>query len=137
MSGSRLAYEDQPKPADMSDESTDDDSDTGSVLAPKKELDMRLSSIVDCLNNLYRLSYKIRNPALRPTTTKAILYKEVDPETGIDVFEKFHEVDKMHTAELLALLRQGRHAPEGLGDYLAPRLATSVTLRRRCFKYWQ
>ncbi|MBE3044226.1 hypothetical protein IMZ48_16980 [Candidatus Bathyarchaeota archaeon] len=120
----------------MSEESTDD-SDLEEGPGPRKELAMRASSIADCLNSLYRLSYKIRNPTLRPTTTKAILYKEVDPETGIDVFDQFYALDDMHIRELFALLRQGRHTPDGFEDYLAPRLAASITLRRRCFKYWQ
>lgn len=121
----------------MSEESTDDDSDLEAGSGPRKELAMRLSSITDCLNSLYRQSYKIRNPTLRPTTIKAILYKEVDPETNVDVFDKLHELDVMHIHELLVLLRQGRESPAGSKDTLGPRLATSITLRRRCFKYWQ
>lgn len=137
ISGKRLPFEDQPKPADLSEESTDEDSDSDFGPRSRKELAMRLSNITDCLNSLYRLSYKIRDPTLGPTTTKAILYKEVDPETNIEVFDKLHELDMMHTHELLLLLRQGRQPPNGFEDFIAPRLATSITLRRRCFKYWQ
>ena len=136
VSGARLPFEEQPKPADLSEESTDE-SDSDDSPGPRKELTMRLSSIVDCLNNLYRLSYKIRNPALRPTTAKAMLYKEIDPETNVDILDKYHDLDVSHIDELLRLLRQGRRPPEGFIDFMAPRLAAAVTLRRRCFKYWQ
>lgn len=98
---------------------------------------MRMSSIVDCLNSLYRLSYKIRNPNLRPSTTKAARYREPDPDTNIDVFEEFKKFDFNHVLELLKLLRQSRTHPEGFTEYLPERLAESIVLRRRHFKYWQ
>jgi tetratricopeptide (TPR) repeat protein len=136
VSGTRLPFESQPKPADLSEESTDD-SDLEDNLRPRKELAMRASSIVDCLNSLYHLSYKIRNPNLRPFATNAILHKEIDQETNIDVFDVFADIDERHVSELLGLFRQGRLVPEEFKEYLPPRLASSITLRRRYFKYWE
>lgn len=136
VSGARLPFESQPKPADLSEESTDE-SDLEDGSKPKEELVTRLSSIVDCLNSLYRLSYKIRNPNLRPSTTKAILLKRIDLETGVDVFERYAELDASHVTELFTLLRQGRGVSKDSNAYLLPRLSSSINLRRRYFKYWQ
>ncbi len=101
---------------------------------------MRLSSVVDIIKKLYELGFKIRDPRLRPSSFKASLYREVDPDTGVDLFEVFSEFDRRHVKAFLHSVRQGREPPAGVGtsaDFLEPRLAASITLRRKHFRYWE
>ncbi|CAM1509045.1 Fc.00g027840.m01.CDS01 [Cosmosporella sp. VM-42] len=137
VSGRRLAFEDQPRPHDISNYESADDSDSDGSSESRHELSMRLSGMIDLLNSLYKLSYKIRNPNLRPASTKAISYKEIDPETNIDVFDEFVKVDKTHVSELLSFMRQGRDVAARDHEFLQQRLATSITLRRKYFGYWK
>ena len=77
VSGKRLPYEEASAQSDSEDEdslSDSDDSEAGS--SPKTELAIRLSNIRSTIDHLYKLSFKIRNPALRPRTLKATLYEE-------------------------------------------------------------
>ncbi|OCL09406.1 hypothetical protein AOQ84DRAFT_388198, partial [Glonium stellatum] len=70
ISGARLPYEQQSSLSNLSqDDSSDSDEQT-------TELEMRLSSIRDILNHMNKLSFTIRNPALRPKSLKAISYRE-------------------------------------------------------------
>jgi hypothetical protein len=135
VSGARPAFEDQAPPDD-SGESTDESDDDD---PPRNELSMRLSTIVDLVKKLYELGFKIRDPRLRPSS-KASLYREVDPETAVDLFNAFAEFDQKHVDALLHSLRQGRGliiSTTGASDYLVPRLVASITLRRKNFRYWE
>lgn len=144
VSETRLPYEDQAKPdsseslnGDDDDDffSEDDDSDAGSS---KNELTMRYEEIVDIIDNLYKLSVRIRTPTIRSRSLKAASYHPKDPETGIDILGAYASYDRQHTEELLWHLRRP-HVGETQSndDYIVSRLAQSVTLRRRQFKYWK
>lgn len=141
VSRSRLAFEDQAQPDDLSDESTDDsEDDDGNSGGQRHELSMRLSSIADLLKKLYELGFKIRDPRLRPPSSKAESYREIDPDTAVDLFDAFPQFDRQHVDALLKFLRRGREPPAVAGedpDYLVPRLAVSITLRRKHFRYWE
>lgn len=138
VSGSRLAFERQPKPEDSSaDETACESDDETDAHPPKKELEMRLSRIVAILGNLYRLGFKIRNPHIRPVSLRASLYSQVDQETNVEVFDAFSVFDKAHVDELLRQLRGDRVAPAGFEDCLQPRLIAAITRRRRQLKYWE
>ncbi|KAH6651178.1 hypothetical protein F5144DRAFT_78951 [Chaetomium tenue] len=134
--------ENQTRFDDLSDESTDDsEDDNGSTAGQRHELTMRLSSIVDLVKKLYELGFKIRDPRLRPSSSKANRYREVDSDTGVDLFDVFPEFDQQHVGALFKSLRQGKGPPPAAAaenlDYLVPRLAASITLRRRHFRYWE
>jgi hypothetical protein len=144
VSGARLPYELQPKPEvteehddddDFFDQDDDDEDDDGS----RTELSMRFSEIVDIIDNLYKLSVRIRTPTIRTRSLKAATYKPKDPETGIDILSTYAEYDLQHVRELLRYLRHPHEgeAESGDSDYLATRLSAAVTLRRRQFKYWK
>ncbi|RYP13603.1 hypothetical protein DL765_006804 [Monosporascus sp. GIB2] len=138
VSGSRLPFEQQPCPADLSEsetESSDDSDDDNSMQRPRRELEIRLASIQDTLSHLYRLSFKIRNPNLKPKSLKATLYQEIDEDTGVDLFERFAAYDKAHVNELVSTLRS-KNADARETDYLVSRLAWAITVRRKQFKYW-
>jgi hypothetical protein len=105
----------------------------------RSELSMRFSEIVDIIDNLYKLSVRIRTPTIRSRSLKAATYRPKDPETGVDVLSTYAEYDLRHVKELLRYLRHPHEADsEGADhDYLATRLSAAITLRRRQFKYWK
>ncbi|KAF9694989.1 hypothetical protein EKO04_007139 [Ascochyta lentis] len=150
VSGARLPYEDQPKPNSaeefdednddgfFSEDDDDDDDDNEGADGSKKELTMRYEEIVDIIDNLYKLSVRIRTPTIRSRSLKAASYQPKDPETGVDILSTYALYDKQHTEELLQYLRQPNIADGHIDNgFLASRLAHGVTLRRRQFKYWK
>jgi hypothetical protein len=141
----RLPYELQPKPEKTDDDEEDDDSffddddeedDQGTS---RTELSMRFAEIVDIIDNLYKLSVRIRTPTIRSRSLKAATYKPKDPETGIDILSTYAAYDLQHVSELLWHLRQaqGQESQSLDHDYLVTRLSAAITLRRRQFKYWK
>jgi hypothetical protein len=94
---------------------------------------------VDIIDNLYKLSVRIRTPTIRSRSLKAATYKPKDPDTGVDLLSTYAEYDAGHIKELLSHLRQPHlgdaHAENQ--DYLINRLSAAITLRRRQFKYWK
>lgn len=144
-SGARLPYEEQARP-DMTEDDDDDgffsaeeDDDDSSSDEPRTELKMRFREIVDIIDNLYKLSVRIRTPGLRSRSLKASSYTQKDPETGIDIFDMYAAQDLKHVQELVSHLRQPYVANDAQEDqdFLIKRLSASVTLRRRHFKYWK
>jgi len=146
ISGARLPYEEQLK-SDLdgkSEEGSDDgffsedDEDEDGDGDSKQELVMRYEEIVDIIDNLYKLSVRIRTPTIRSRSLKAASYQPKDPETGVDVLSAYALYDQQHTRELLRDLRQAHSSEtESSDDYLVTRLAHGITLRRRHFKYWK
>ncbi|RBQ77434.1 hypothetical protein FVER14953_21696 [Fusarium verticillioides] len=134
VSGERLPFDEESIPSDLSEESDDDTSNDD---FPSTKLSMRVASITDIVNNLYRLSYKIRNSGLRPSSTRASLIQAVDNETGIDLFDTLYEFESRHLVELLTAMRQGKPEDVESSDALLERLATSNVLRRKQFRYWE
>jgi len=139
VSASRPPFEAQEAPDDLSGDEELSDGDDGSEAGPQNELSMRLSSIVDLVNSLYKLGFKIRSPSVRPSPLKANMYRDVDKDTDVDLFTAYAEFDRRHVLELLDSLRQGREVP-AVGnldnDRLVSCLAASITLRRKQFRYW-
>ena len=92
-----------------------------------------LSGVID---KLYRLSFKIRNPATRIGFSKASHYREVDHETGVDLIQQFEAADHRHLNEVVASLRRVL-SEECADDFLVRRLARANTLRRQQIKKWK
>ncbi|KAH7074703.1 hypothetical protein BKA63DRAFT_415264 [Paraphoma chrysanthemicola] len=146
VSGARLPYESQPKPEQTDEDEDnddgffdDDDEDEDEDGSTRTELSMRFAEIVDIIDNLYKLSVRIRTPTIRSRSLKAATYQPKDPETGVDILSTYAGYDLQHVKELLWHLRQP-HQPEEESnefDYLTDRLSAAVTLRRRQFKYWK
>jgi hypothetical protein len=146
VSEDRLPYELQPKPEKVEEEEDDDDGffdeddeEEGDDSGSRTELSMRFAEIVDIIDNLYKLSVRIRTPTTRSRSLKAAAYKPKDPETGVDILDTYAAFDMQHIKELLHHLRQP-HQDDSLSndyDYLITRLSAAVTLRRRHFKYWK
>jgi hypothetical protein len=144
VSGARLPYEEQTRSEDSGNEEDDDgffsdedeeDDDTGE---PRSELKIRFEEVVDIIDNLYKLSVRIRTPTIRSRSLKAASYTPKDPETGVDVLSTYAGFDLNHVQELLSHLRQPYLADnQDEQDFLTARLSAAVTLRRRQFKYWK
>ena len=144
LSGARLPYEEQvtTNPAEEDDnddgffsEEEDEDSDCDE---PRSELKVRFEEIVDIIDNLYKLSVRIRTPGIRSRSLRASSYTQKDPETGVDIFDVYAAQDLKHVRELLSHLRQS-YVEDGQAEqnFLTTRLSASITLRRRHFKYWK
>ncbi|PVI03472.1 hypothetical protein DM02DRAFT_652592 [Periconia macrospinosa] len=144
ISGARLPYEkQQQQPSDSDDDEDDDffsdDEDEDGPGAPKTELDMRFREILDVIDNLYKLSVRIRQPTIRSRSLKAAAFAPKDPETHVDLMEQYAVSDLQHIQELVRHLRMpyvkdGEAEDDGV---LTSRFARAVTLRRRQFKYWK
>lgn len=95
-----------------------------------------VNNVTISVDRLYRLSSKIRNPAMRFGLSKALKYQEVDADTGVNLFDGFALLDKKHIVELFQFY--ARQGPDALDDdYLVSRLARANTRRRQQFRYWE
>lgn len=143
--GDRLPYEQQPKldPSGKEDEEDEDDffsddDDEEEADGSRKELTMRYEEIVDIIDNLYKLSVRIRTPTIRSRSLKAASYQPKDRDTGVDILSSYAQYDRQHVHELLRSLRDPYIGDSRLDDdYMEYRLAQGITLRRRHFKYWK
>ena len=117
-----------------------------------------LSSVTDIIDNLYRLATKIRHPASRLPSSKARLFRNADPETGVDFIEEIRAIDAAHIEELLLEYRSLKSAdvvvsPEATLEekdcmrkprmldkachIIITRLAQANTYRRQQFGHWR
>lgn len=88
------------------------------------------------IDRLYKLSFKIRNPATRLGFSKARKFRQIDEETGIDLMEGFASFDLRHVAEIIAQY-WGMVQAECENFELVQRLARANTRRRRQFGQWR
>ena len=88
------------------------------------------------IDRLYKLSFKIRNPATRLGFSRARSYCAIDGETGVDLMKRYAYFDLRHVAEIMA--RYWRMSPEECENCgLVLRLARANTNRRRQFGQWR
>ncbi|ODM22487.1 hypothetical protein SI65_00075 [Aspergillus cristatus] len=112
--------------------SSDEDSSYGDL--PLTTL--LLENVQQTVDRLYRLAFKIRNPAMRLGLSKASGHRELDPETGVNLVDRYAEIDQRHVLELLAS-HQRNPADNLQNHYLVHRLAKANTRRRQQFLYWR
>ncbi|OBT75924.1 hypothetical protein VF21_05770 [Pseudogymnoascus sp. 05NY08] len=157
LSGARLPYEaqissrashvddsDTSSLSSDSESSSDSSSDSDNEKLAPSELRRRVSALSNINDNLYRLSRSIRAPASHSRSLKALSYKLIDKETGVDVVQQFAPVDLAFTKDLFSQLR--RNAQDQYADCPAlddgdlamiERLAQGITRRRQQFLYWK
>ncbi|CAN9214406.1 unnamed protein product [Alternaria alternata] len=142
ISGARLPFEAQTSTEEVEEDENDDgffsEEDDSDSDGPRSELKMRFEEVVDIIDNLYKLSVRIRTPSIHSRSLKASSYMPKDPETGVDILDAYAELDRKHVQELLLQLR--KQHPSGAQEEqasLIERLSSSITLRRRHFKYWK
>ena len=105
--GVRLPLEKMPEPEYSSEESSEDGSEAEKEdeITPT-ELGQHMLTIADVLADLYKLSFKIRNAAVRPKSLKPTLYKEIDEDTNIDKLGEYSRYDFNHVFESFEQLRK-------------------------------
>ena len=88
------------------------------------------------IDRLYKLSFKIREPATRLGYSRVRTYRAMDKETGADPMQRYASFDLRHVAEIMA--RYWRTTPEECENHdLVQRLASANTNRRRQFGQWR
>lgn len=120
--------------AQASDESSEDEEDLmsyqeGSISG------IVLENVKLMIDRLYKLSFKIRNPATRLGSSKARSYRALDEETGVDLMEQYAYFDLRHVAEIVAPY-WGMSPGECESHDVVQRLAKANTNRRRQFGQW-
>ncbi|KAK0707940.1 hypothetical protein B0H67DRAFT_325079 [Lasiosphaeris hirsuta] len=98
----------------MGEDDSSDDSSIGGKDGhdARTELGQNMSEIIHILSDLFRLSFKIRNPATRSTTQsalKALLHKEMiqlDETTSVDLLASHASFDHAHVQESFRELRR-------------------------------
>ena len=127
--------------SDLSSGSSSDSEDE--KLSPS-ELRRRLFALSDINDNLYRLSRSIRAPASHARSLKALSYKSIDKETGVDLLQQYVAVDLAFSNDLFTQLR--RNVQDQCGDdpklddvdlAIIKRFAQGITRRRQQFLYWK
>lgn len=88
------------------------------------------------IDRLYKLSFKIRRPAMRLGFSKARNYREIDGETGMDLMDWYVAYDLRHVTEIIAPF-WGSSQEECESHELVQRLARANTHRRRQFGHWR
>ncbi|CAI7586420.1 unnamed protein product [Penicillium pancosmium] len=121
---------------ESSDDSEEEDFESSDGEDDESVIDLLLGSIAGTIDKLYRLSFKIRNPAMRLGFSRSVKYHEIDPETGVDLIEQLRENDRRHIEQLFGFYRST--SPDKVeNDFLVRRLAKANTRRRQQFKHWK
>ena len=93
------------------------------------------NNIGDTIDRLYRLSFRIRNPATRLGFSNAKRYRLI-AEDGTDLMESFIAVDLKHVDDLMAK-HLNLSPEEGRNHFLVQRLAKANSNRRQQFALWR
>ena len=126
------SFKDTPLESEPEDDDSEEDFSsyqTGSLSRA------HINNVTTSIDRLYRLTFKIRNPAMRIGLSKAIKYQEVDPDTGISLFDVYALLDKRHVVELFRFYGN-QNVDLSDSNYLIERLARANTHRRQQFRYW-
>lgn len=116
------------------DEESDSEDDLGS------ETQQLFATIVDVIDNLYKLSIHIRNPRARTNYSKAATFKAIDKETGVNLVLQYEHFDIEHTRNVFHELRKElpkKVQEQKANDRLIERLGKAITKRRQQFMYWE
>ncbi|KFY22860.1 hypothetical protein V493_06277 [Pseudogymnoascus sp. VKM F-4281 (FW-2241)] len=144
-SGAGLVHDSDTSSLSSDSESSSNSSSDGDDEKPApSELRRRVSALSNINDNLYRLSRSIRAPASHSRSLKALSYKLIDKETGVDVVQQFAPLDLAFTRDVFSQLRQNAQDQyencQTLNDAdlaLIERLAQGITRRRQQFRYWR
>jgi hypothetical protein len=136
----RLPYDEQivQDGSDSDDEFDFGEIETDQDEAPKTELERNYLSIVDIIDNLYKLSIYIRNPTSRTRFSKAASFQVVDPESGVDLLGRYQDFDIEHVRHVFQDLRRECFPDvQYQQNELIERLGKAITRRRQLFMYWK
>ena len=97
---------------------------------------LAFENLVGVIERLYRLSFKIRTSRTRTGFSKAVNYRHVDEDSGIDLIDRYAEEDLKHIQEVISQ-PQSISMEECRTHYLVQRLAKANTRRRQQFGQWR
>lgn len=120
------------EPEEIDESSDDEGSLDGYDDDDETTAEAAFASIVDCIDRLFKLSMKVRNPTMRTGLSKGFAFRRVDEDTDLDLFDRFADlkIDEAHIQNLFQVHSLSR------SSYLVSRLAKANVQRRRQFAYW-
>ena len=124
-----------PEDRQTSDESSDEEESLLSFQTDSNSV-IVLENARLVIDTLYKLSFKIRNPATRLGISKALVYQQVDEDTGVDLMNTYSLFDLSHVAEISGHYLQ-KSPKDCENHFLVQRLAKANTHRRRQFAQWR
>lgn len=127
--------DDREKGYSSAEDSEDEESFDSYQAQPLVEL--AIENIAHVIDRLYRLSFKVRNPATRMGLTKAQAFRQIDQDTGVDLIHRFADYDRNHVEEVFRHYRPKLTSDEMANHFLAQRLAKANTRRRQQFGQWK
>ncbi|KAF5687282.1 meiosis-specific serine threonine kinase mek1 [Fusarium circinatum] len=149
------------------DSASDDSSDNEDKMNQKTEMGRNLVEIASIISDLFKLSFKLRNPAARlmgPQLLRALSHRqmvsldEADESAVVDLFSLYTKFDRAHVEETFTQWRLESWRQKALqfpiipdegrislaetevlviNRHLMERWAKSITNRRRVFSYWE
>ena len=111
--------------------------DYGSEGSQERETDyaLLLRDVSDIIDRLYKISTRIRTSSTRLRSTRLLHYRQIDPETEVDLIDQFRDIDLCHVRELFRFYQ--RDEAEATSEVLQRRLAAANTRRRQQFGHWK
>jgi hypothetical protein len=110
----------------------------------RTELEHRYLSVVDIIDNLFKISRMLRKPSANSRFLKAESYREVDTDTNCDLIQQLSSFDRLYVEDPFRQYRRDdgnvpvQDKPsEELDEIFIGRLARAITRRRQCFLYWR
>jgi hypothetical protein len=94
-----------------SENSSDEDDPDGGL-----EIVQLHRAIKSLLGDLYKLSFRIRTSHSRLSSTKALVFKEIDCDSGIDIFGSYAFFDNLHVREVLSAARDLRNLEDSIRE---------------------
>ena len=131
--------DEDPERPDCADSDDSEDSETEALGTYQDDLLVKtaLENVDGIIDRLYRLAFKIRNPATRSGFTKAQKLQEIDQETGVDLIEVLAAFDRQHVEQVFLRLQKELSTEDVEEHFLVKRLAKANTRRRQQFKQWR
>ncbi|KAF5649490.1 meiosis-specific serine threonine kinase mek1 [Fusarium tjaetaba] len=111
------------------DSASDDSSDNENKTPQKTELGQNLVEIASIISDLFKLSFKLRNPAARsmgPLMLRALSHRKMvnlddaDESAVVDLFDLYTEFDRTHVEETLRQWRLGSRHHKALRFPITP-----------------
>jgi hypothetical protein len=115
--------EERPDEQKISDGSEEEDV---SSYQEKPLFELLTDNATATVDKLYRLAFKVRNPAMRFGSSRPLRYFEIDKETGVDLIGQFAVADHQYIRDLF----HSYSSSHPQDHYLIPRLAKANTRRR-------
>ena len=94
-----------PESENLLEDDSDDDDEFLESYNARPIVEVLAENITAAIDRLYRLSFKVRNPATRYDLSRGLRFKEVDRDTGVDFLTLYELFDLAHVKEIIWDLR--------------------------------